>query len=972
MSHPWQRSDKAQKKRVLRHWRAWISLWACLAVGTWAVQAQTADGTYRHRLPVRHADAMIQIEVPSADGIMDQGTVEVTIHLFAPANPSSLQVFANEQDITNYFSTSGCSSAPCELKATLNGNVVNPGWNYLYAGIVGPNASVDSDKAQFYDEHGVNPADPTTGYAPPFAVHIHATEAQGLEVDYAPGAGNVPTYYPNNNFPPCGGYGVLTVLTLNRRTLAPIQLRCFGPDDNTLLVSYLITLTKNELVFASVPKEVRLGFINMAPIGGTDFRKYGSPAYGYSVLGYGGSAPGLAIESFKTTAGEEWDGVQGDLINIGSSSPLYAFRSTDAPAFAIQPAAAGGMAKITMGYVTSFPVGRATPPHNTLPAQFTNTTYNSPACAVTCQGGLFTAVFDAYSLKFLWSNTYATNSSSSESEMARMTADLSFHLYHFGPRIVMIASVGDPFGRNSDVFNATISPSQELVDMLQSLNVSGSAVKALIAGGSFSMVGVPHALPQPNQGLHNITKWYSSSLQTGEAGSLRGMLLRDHFFRYHPENTVPFILESSDTNPTADNLLSFAIATQVGTAPSTPWPVMDTDGRRKAYGYASNIMNEEDFYSGRQCGLPVVQCEDIRFRYTSNQLDLITRGIDPRTISYPSGEDPGFTQQDLSDVTQQLAHEKNYLANVTGYANALYTLNSNALLNIGSSVQSSATSIAAAIHEVTGDPGGSKLSMASGILGAASGVIGIVGVAFPPAGVIASLLGGASTIVSLVDDAQPQPPSPVTTLANLLAKSNGDASDYVARFNSDVQNSTGMYFNDVYSDWFKLSTVALMSVNPGSGWYWQTYGNAFTDYNDRFVAEARTSFFEQILPQYFDEGHTRRSPAWYIITQQGGSQFQVDVLALHSIRISISNLSKAYSYDHWPTAAYPKCQDFTFMTTKGDFTTWSTELGTTVLGPPDFSSSTGNLGIPRDFFYDTGGFEVTRSRDDEDAGRCTK
>ena len=589
------------------------------------------------------------------------------------------------------------------------------------------------------------------------------------------------------------------MLTLNRSTLAPKSIKCFGPNDNAPLNTYLKTLKKDDLVFASTTQESPLGNLNLAPIGGTDFTAAGAPsAYAYSIIGYGATPAGLAVESYKTSPLEAWDGIEGSLINMGSTTPIYGFRSTDSPAFAVQPAPAGGTAKITIGYVTSFPIGEGAPPrYFNLPSGFTNVTYTSPACSVTCAGGFFTAVFDAYSLKFLWSNTYATNSDSSQAEMARMVADLNYHLRTIGPpRFVIITSVGDPFGSANNWFDVSVShsPSQELVDTIQSLNVSGSAVNLLITGGSFSMIGVPGALPAPNQGNHNITKWYSSSLQAGETGALRGLLQRDNAYRYRPQSVAAFTVDSSVPTPTANQLLSFAIPDQLGVAPSVEWPVMDTAARRNAYAYASDRMNRDDFYGGEACRLPVVQCQDIRARYTSSQLTSITTGIDPRDIPYPSRGDAGFEPRDLTDVTTQLNFEKQYLKNSATYASVLKEINTNALQNIGLSVQNAATNVASSVTQAKAPT--TQIDLRSSILSIAGSALSIVGAVVTPVGVISGVLATATSVVGVVNAAKAEPDPQVKNLANLLAETNGAASQYAYRFNTAVQSSTGMYFND--------------------------------------------------------------------------------------------------------------------------------------------------------------------------------
>jgi hypothetical protein len=326
----------------------------------------------------------------------------------------------------------------------------------------------------------------------------------------------------------------------------------------------------------------------------------------------------------------------------------------------------------------------------------------------------------------------------------------------------------------------------------------------------------------------------------------------------------------------------------------------------------------------------------------------IISGIDPMTIHYPEGEHPAFTQDDLTTVTTQLKRERQYLQNAANYASALKEINTNATMNIGSSVQSAATSVAATMTQMTSSPGNSDLSLASSVLGTASGVTAIVGVAFPPAAVVSGVLGTASSILGIVGAAQPQPDPQVTKLANLLAENGGKASEYAVRFNSSVQSSTGMYFNDVYSDWFKLQTVGLMSVTPDSGWYYSTVGNSLTDFNKSFIAQARTSFFEQVLPQYAYEARICGVPKEYTVYAAAAAA------GLHK-----SVAESPYAWGVWSTAGHPQYRDYTFMAIKNSNKGWPNSLGETLTGPADLSNPNGNLGIPTAFLYDTGGFEIS-------------
>ena len=83
--------------------------------------------------PDTYAQQMVKIQLPHAKKIMNDGSVKVTIHLLAPALPSSLRVEGNDVDISAKFYTASCGAAPCEISAKLDGNIVQPGWNYLRA-----------------------------------------------------------------------------------------------------------------------------------------------------------------------------------------------------------------------------------------------------------------------------------------------------------------------------------------------------------------------------------------------------------------------------------------------------------------------------------------------------------------------------------------------------------------------------------------------------------------------------------------------------------------------------------------------------------------------------------------------------------------------------------------------------------------------------------------------------------------------
>jgi hypothetical protein len=320
-------------------------------------------------------------------------------------------------------------------------------------------------------------------------------------------------------------------------------------------------------------------------------------------------------------------------------------------------------------------------------------------------------------------------------------------------------------------------------------------------------------------------------------------------------------------------------------------------------------------------------------------------------------------------VVQQLARETQYLKSAANYALQLKEINDNGTKNIGLSVQDAATSVSAAIYSTEKTVDQSSLALSANIVVSVASIISIVGRVYKPATVVAGLLNTAAGIIGIVDAAQARPSDPVTKLADLLATNGGKASAHAYQFNTALKSATGMYFNGVYSDWFKLQTIGLMSVTPKSGWYYATVGNSLTEYNNDFVIEARTSFFEQVLPQYFVEARVKKEAAWYWM-QKGSGQGTVSNFAITSANLPLSNLESAYSYGFWPTPKYPKCEDFVFMYSKKSKKAWPSSLGEAVMGPVNPANPTGPVGIPREFFYDTSGYQVTSDANSKHEDLC--
>jgi hypothetical protein len=925
---------------------------------------------------VARAQHLVQFINPTPSTETHDGTLQVKIRIDAPALPSSLYVEANGKDITPYFNSGGCYSAPCEFTTNLDGNVLDPGWNFFSTSIHTENAAVDSDHVRVYNHLGALNA--TTGYAAPFTVRVIAKQ-QGAELGYSPETGNNPANYPylkGTRCPP----GDLFLLVLDRSTLSFRSSGCFGTGANASLATYLGALTKSDLVVGgNSGSAYNLGPLDLSKIGGTNFAASGAPtAWGYSVVGFGGASDGLAYESYTTSANGPWMGVTGELVDMASTSPMYGFRPTDSPAFVVQPGmnTTTGSGKITIGYPRTFPIGGSNLPSNfTLPASFTNTTYTSPACSTTCAGAVWALVFDSMTMQLVSSRTYATNGPSGTTEMTRFADDIKAISTSdvTANKVVFLTTLGSAFGAVSESNTSTAYASAAMVNAVAYLGISPNAFNKLLYGGQFSMVGIPGSTPIPGQTQQPLNKWYSSTQQTGDTGSLSGLLVRNHRFKYEPSDVGSITIEKK--NPTADELLAFAIPSQLAVAPAVAWPFMDTIGRRNAYAYISNYMQMYDFYGRQPCRLSANQCEDIRFRYTTGEMKNIISGVNPADIPYPDDTAQGakkFTQSEFTTVGQQLQEEKQYLSSTSSYQLALTQINTNATLNVGAALQTAATNVASTLNPIIGGESAneSSLKVASDAVRTTGAVLSAFGPLFPPAGIAGGLLGASGGVMSMMNNAKPAPDPRIKQLGDLLAQHNGAASQYAVNFNSQIQASTGMFFNGVYADWFKLQTVGLMAVNPGSGWNFSNVGNAMTDFNHAFIRNARTSFYEQTVSQYFSEIRVHDYQFSYV---SGSTRSKDEDVANNQAGFFPTYLDRSYSWLSWPTPGAPQCMDYVYMVTKDSrpivpatknpfvVKTWPSELGTLLMGPAQPDSTTGNLGIPREFFYDTSGYNFVRN-----------
>lgn len=77
------------------------------------------------------------------------------------------------------------------------------------------------------------------------------------------------------------------------------------------------------------------------------------------------------------------------------------------------------------------------------------------------------------------------------------------------------------------------------------------------------------------------------------------------------------------------------------------------------------------------------------------------------------------------------------------------------------------------------------------------------------------------------------------------------------------QRSTASCFDGIYSDWFKLQTVRLMTFNPnGPGWY-LSRNSSTASLAPLYLASARKSFYLQTAGEYFGMQYITQVPAYF-------------------------------------------------------------------------------------------------------------
>jgi hypothetical protein len=921
---------------------------------------------------------------PAAGAVSTDGNMTVTLHLDGNADPSSLKVMLNGTDVTSSFFTSSCSSVPCNITAQLNISAgVSAGWDVMMATLKGTTGNAGIAKARFYYENGVS--SPTNATAMTRAANVASSSVSVRPADTTLGASTPLTVLPHavlvsmdptagltigsTNYPPCST--PFNFFRLDRTSLQVLDQECLTASDLPNLIVGLQSVVSSNIVFLYSALGTPLGQLNFSSVGGTDFTQSSAPTVSsYQLVGYGQASPGDAYESYvdkSIPAYSQYD-ISGSLVDAGSSTPFYGFEPTDAPAFAIQAGGATADAIMTLGYPQSLPFGDTTPTNFTLPANFSQTQYgpSNTTPSYSGQSGVLKVALNPYTLAPFNSVFHPTGTA--YSAVTDLTNDLANTSN--GTLILLTTTGPNPFG--SITPGTPTAALEALCAQFELLGISYHACAQLaLGGGSFSLAGV-EGTP------YTVNKTYSSTYENqGDTGNLNGLLRRNHQFRYEPYQTSSLDTSTLPTPITSDELLDFALPTQVGSAPVTAWPMTDTAGHQAAYAYLSNVIVGHKLFANGTCTAPAGWCDSVRAWYTGNEVTTFA-GLDlssSAVYQYPGdtvAAANGFTSSDFSDVTSQLQAEFIYLNNVLNYQSWFNQQTNGALLNTGIALSAAAndvnTSLVQSYADTSTPP--NPLSLDSDELnfaGSYTSLLGSLGV--PGAGVVGNILKGASGFINLYKGAQGTTSTNPTlvNIADLITSTNGTASVAAANYNLLIQTEVGQYFSGVDSDWFKLQTFGILTTTPSSsGWYVEDTGSATaSNVSAITTVNARVSFYNQLIPQYFTQAWLYEVPVAALEAPPASlSQTQINTTILDDyLPISTTNIGN-YSWDNLISPVNSGCQDYSVLVTKKSVVTsatlpltWTTALGTVLMGPPSTADGLGNLNLSRNTFFDaiTGG-----------------
>jgi hypothetical protein len=616
---------------------------------------------------------LLVVTSPKRNATLDGVTVRVSAQISPRATESTFGATLNGKDITARFVRS-CSGNPikCTESAALSKvdglqegrNVVRMRvreWGGKYSNVraaftwslIGdPTASPTVSSAQpDFNFTTLTPGGHQGGSQPWFQISSNAFSAGS------------PRTFPSN--PISCTNSVYLLVEVDRRTLKEIKSTCLAsPQVNTALAAIPST---SFAVFGSLAY-INADWSNLYPqaIGGSDYRKIGDQEapWTYMMLGMGKSGWGLGVESYNT--GYELDPAQQAQVNgvlTMNAHGLYDFHPTN----------------VEVTHVDA--VNRT--------IQIGGVTYTPPASAHSLQQGFWLLPISRRTLTPVqepeWDNSQCPKSCGAvySTEVEALTS-MTVYLSRISWRdLIYVVAWGKQPGLESIGQVADRQP----YPMLSQMGIPGYSLSSMTDQTSV-LAGLVTPDPAVGARLPNRQALVSSTPSTsGQLGQISAVLMRDMYDLYRPVNGVQNNLSADGDQGPAFIDLSFL---KTLWQPSTPWPMMDTPGRVDAYQYLSYKIFHNLWAADQQ---PTSATTDIRGIYGEPSINGVFGGVDPTDLKeypYPSGgtftnPDNGaiysFSQQDMTDVAQQLQAEFTAMDRVVGLYGSASTGLRDALLD---------------------------------------------------------------------------------------------------------------------------------------------------------------------------------------------------------------------------------------------------------------------------------------------------
>jgi hypothetical protein len=676
---------------------------------------------------------------------------------------------------------------------------------------------------------------------------------------------------------------------------------------------------------------------------------------------------------------------------------------------------------------------------NTSSDFFTYATYTPTWTGGNAVGGVYLVVLNSIDMSLISKTLYITNCGESCTDLtgendqisalaAVLTTTTSNPTTNTGAQqhpnqIYLFTTVGIPF--NSGSITAP------LLSAVSALGISPYALQAVVPdnmgtppGTGFSFVSYalePVALNPISSGVLvldvnrssiNPVKLWSSSANTqlGETGALRGVFVKGIDSYYAPTDVSAFDASNLPVYATGDDYLSHAASYALGSTEPVSWPFMDTAGGRAAYSYLSfQLINYNLFTGGNpnstnQCSF---ECQDIRFWYTGDQAAGLYTPLASAQVNYPGDSTAaanGFTKADFDNVQQQLDLEQVYLKEVLALKSYAEQINTATSQNVALALTQAGTNIALDLQDQLGfsqqEVGDTPIRIAGDSFNLLAGAVSAAIPLFTPKegseiGKVVKDIGlpvgdgvfwALSAVLTIVADADTnttntQPDPYVLQLQQLISTESNAATASATNFNANLESATGTFYNGVFSDWFRLQSAALMSVNQGyGGWYVADtdQGAALGAQISALTAAQRVQLWQQVVPHYFTKAQYNGVASGWLAHNYPG---QIDDLGhaayyfsswypLFEIGPSSPNCGQGCNgitvdptagvqagWTARTSASQPSvCQDMTFIfegTKFGRF--WTSTIGATLMGVPSGSNGLGNLGIDSNWLFDEWG-----------------